>query len=69
MKLLLMKRYKMLHLTGKPIVHRLSSVFKYCGKTHYTAKKCNVRLPLYVKHALNVRYKMYVKRMDRAPYI
>ena len=26
---------------------------------------CNVRLQ-YVKHALNVRYKTYVKRMDRA---
>ena len=29
---------------------------------------CNLRLP-YVKHALNVRYKMYVERMDRAPYV
>ena len=32
------------------------------------SKKCNVRLP-YVKHALNVCYKTYVKRMDRAPYV
>ena len=32
------------------------------------SKMCNVRLP-YVKHALNVRYKTYVKRMDRAPYV
>ena len=32
------------------------------------SKKCNVCLP-YVKHALNVRYKTYVKRMDRAPYV
>ena len=32
------------------------------------SKKCNVRLP-YVKHALNVRYKTYVKRMDRALYV
>ena len=32
------------------------------------SNKCNVRLP-YVKHALNVRYKTYIKRMDRAPYV
>ena len=32
------------------------------------SKKWNVRLP-YVKHALNVRYKTYVKRIDRAPYV
>ena len=32
------------------------------------SKKCNVRLP-YVKHALTVRYKMYIKRIDGAPYI
>ena len=32
------------------------------------SKKCNVRLP-YVKHALNVRNKTYVKRMVRAPYV
>ena len=32
------------------------------------SKKCNVRLP-YVKHALNVRRKTYIKRMDRAPYV
>ena len=32
------------------------------------SKKCNVRLP-YVRYALNVRYKTYVKRMDRAPYV
>ena len=31
-------------------------------------KMCNIRLP-YVKHALYVRYKTYVKRMDRAPYV
>ena len=29
---------------------------------------CNILLP-YVKHALNVRYKIYVKRMDWAPYV
>ena len=32
------------------------------------SKKWNVRLP-YVKHALNVHYKTFVKRMDRAPYV
>ena len=31
-------------------------------------KMCNVRL-LCVKHALNVCYKTYVKRMDRAQYV
>ena len=38
-------------------------------KTNFNlhSKKCNVRL-LYVKHALNVRFETYVKRMDRAPY-
>ena len=32
------------------------------------SKMCNIRLP-YVKHAFNVRYKAYVKRMDRVPYV
>ena len=32
------------------------------------SKKCNVRLP-YIKHALNVRYKTYVNRIDRAPFV
>ena len=31
---------------------------------HYTAKCAT-----YLKHALNVCYKTYVKRMDRAPYV
>ena len=34
----------------------------------YSKKWNNVHLP-YVKHALNVRYKTYVKCMDRAPYV
>ena len=32
------------------------------------SKMLNVRLP-YVKHALNVCYKTYIKRMDLAPYV
>ena len=32
------------------------------------SKMRNVRLP-YEKHALNARYKTYVKRMDRASYV
>ena len=32
------------------------------------SKMCNVRL-LSVKHALNVRFETYVKRMDRVPYV
>ena len=32
------------------------------------SKKCSVFFP-YVKHALNVLYKMYIKHMDRTPYV
>ena len=42
--------------------------YKERSRTPIHSKKCNVCLP-YVKHALNVRYKTYVKRMDRAPYV
>ena len=41
----------------------------FCQKYYAIhSKKCSVRLP-YVKHALSVRYKTYVKRMDRALYV
>ena len=45
-----------------------SGVQKHLINDLIHSKKCNARLP-YVKHALNVRYKTYVKRMDRAPYV
>ena len=45
-----------------------SSHFVYRVPSHVYSKMCNVRLP-YIKHALYVRYKTYVKRMDRAPYV
>ena len=32
------------------------------------SKKCNVCFT-YIKHALNVRYKTYIKRMNRVPYV
>ena len=51
---------------SKPLNYEATSVTVRLSDLH--SKKGKVRLP-YVKHALNVRYKTYVKRMDRAPYV